>query len=178
MKNIIKLTVSLGIGAAASAIGSLFTTPAINTWYAGINKSPLTPPGPVFGIVWTILFLLMGISLYLVWKKNWEIILPENKPKTWNRLSDKLLWGEWRKINVVLVFAAQLILNVLWSYIFFAREAPGAAFFELLMLWVAIAYTIANFARISKTAAYLLVPYILWVSFAGYLNFAVWQLNP
>jgi tryptophan-rich sensory protein len=71
----------------------------------------------------------------------------------------------------------QLILNVLWSFIFFELKSPGLAFFELLMLWVAIAYTIGNFWRVSKLAAYLLMPYIAWVTFAGYLNFAIWQMN-
>jgi tryptophan-rich sensory protein len=87
------------------------------------------------------------------------------------------LTGTWREENVILIFAIQLALNVLWSFLFFALESPGLAFFELLMLWVAILYTIVNFYRVSKPAGYLLIPYILWVTFAGYLNYTIWMMN-
>jgi len=179
MKNILKLAISLLVCMGAGGIGSIFTTPEINNWYAGLNKPSFTPPGAVIGAVWTVLYVLMGISFYLVWKNNWEVkTLPPQNRKTWNRFSDKLLWGDWRKVNIIVIFAIQLFLNILWSFIFFTRHLPGLAFFELLMLWVAVSYTLFNFARVSKLAAYLLIPYILWVSFAGFLNFALWQLNP
>jgi tryptophan-rich sensory protein len=94
-----------------------------------------------------------------------------------NSLSKKFLSGSWKKANIVIIFTIQLILNVLWSIIFFSMHLVGVAFFELIMLWFAIAFTIINFYRVSKTAAYLLIPYILWVSFAGILNLFIWILN-
>ena len=179
MKNIFKLIISLVICEGAGLIGSVFTAPAIGGWYAALNKPAWTPPGAVIGIVWTTLFLLMGISLYLVWSKNWKIVppAPSEARKLWNRFSEKLWFGSWREENAVAVFVIQLVLNILWSALFFALKSPGLAFFELIMLWVAIEYTIMNFYRISKTAAYLLIPYILWVTFAGYLNYVIWQMN-
>jgi len=121
----------------------------------------------------------MGISLYLVWSKNWAIKIPADspKPKVWNRFSEKLWRGAWQKENVMAIFALQLILNILWSVIFFGLKFPGLAFFEILMLWLAILYTIVNFYRISKLASYLLLPYIFWVTFAAILNFSIWMLN-
>lgn len=163
----------------AGVIGSIFTMPKIGTWYATLNKPSFTPPGWVIGAVWIILFFLMGISLYLVWSKNWKptVSSQDKKVKYWNRFSEKLWKGTWREENVVFVFVLQLVLNILWSVLFFGLQSPGMAFFELLMLWWAILYTIANFYRIHRLAAYLLIPYILWVSFAGVLNFTVWRMN-
>ena len=153
--------------------------PQINTWYAILNKPSFTPPGFVIGLIWTILFFLMGISLYLVWSKNFkpEVSSQDQKIKYWNRFTEKLWSGTWREENAFFIFALQLVLNILWSVIFFGLQMPGLAFFELLMLWWTILYTIANFYRISKTAAYLLIPYICWVTFAGFLNFIVWRMN-
>lgn len=179
MKNIIKIIVSILICELAGFVGSIFTMPAIKTWYASLNKPFFNPPNFVFAPVWAVLFLLMGISLYLVWVKNWhiEVKAGEVERKIWNPISRKLLTGSWREENAVLIFSLQLILNVLWSVIFFGLKSPGQAFFEILMLWFAILYTIANFYRISKSASFLLLPYILWVTFAAILNFAVWRLN-
>ncbi|MDP2638765.1 MAG: TspO/MBR family protein [Candidatus Azambacteria bacterium] len=179
MKNIIKLIVSILICQLAGVVGSIFTAPAIKTWYVSLNKPYFSPPNWIFAPVWTVLFLLMGISLYLVWAKNWhiEVKAGEAERKTWNPISRKLLTGSWREENAVLIFVLQLILNVLWSVIFFGLKSPGLAFFEILMLWFAILYTIVNFYRISKFASFLLLPYILWVTFATVLNFAVWRLN-
>jgi len=179
MKNIFKLLSSIIICQLAGIIGAVFTTPAINGWYATLNKPSFTPPGSLIGAVWTVLFLLMGIALYLVWSKNWEVKLPaqNSKIKAWNWVSQKLLTGTWREENVMLIFGIQLALNVLWSYLFFSLKSPGLAFFELLMLWVAIEYTIINFYRVSKPAGYLLIPYILWVTFAGFLNYTIWMMN-
>ena len=176
---IVKFIVSILICQAAGLIGSLFTSPAIPTWYAALEKPSFNPPNWVFAPVWTILFLLMGVSLYLVWAKDWhiEVKAGEVKRKTWNPLSKKLFTGSWREENAVLIFSLQLALNILWSVIFFGLKMPGLAFFEILMLWFAILYTIVNFFRISKTAGFLLLPYLLWVSFAGILNFFIWRLN-
>jgi len=179
MKNIFKFIISVILCQLAGLVGSIFTTPAIGSWYAFLNKPSFTPPGSFIGVVWIILFFLMGISLYLVWSKNWQVAVPveAQTKKAWNRFSEKLWSGNWREENAILIFILQLVLNILWSVIFFGLKLPGLAFFELLALWFAILYTIVNFYRISKPASYLLLPYIAWVSFAGFLNFTIWRMN-
>lgn len=156
MNNTIKLIVALAISQLAGIIGAIFTTPAIDGWYAGIVKPALNPPSWIFGPVWTTLFVLMGIAAFLVWRKGLE------------RRDVKIALG---------IFLGQLVLNTLWSIIFFGMQSPGAAFIEIIFLWLAILATIVTFAKISRPAAWLLVPYILWVSFASYLNYAIWMLN-
>ena len=179
MKNIVKLIISILICELAGVAGSIFTAPAIKTWYALLVKPSFNPPNWVFAPIWTTLFLLMGIALYLVWSKNWhiEVKAGQAEQKTWNPLSRKLFTGSWREENAIAIFVLQLALNILWSVIFFGLKEPGFAFFEILMLWFAILYTIANFWRISKPAGLLLLPYILWVTLAAVLNFSLWQLN-
>lgn len=156
MINIIKFSVAIIVSELTGIIGSIYTAPAIEGWYAGIIKPELNPPTWVFGPVWTTLYALMGIAAFLVWKKSW------------NRRDVKIALG---------IFVGQLILNTLWSIIFFGLHSPGGAFIEIIFLWLAIAATIVAFAKISKTAAWLLVPYILWVSFASYLNYSIYVLN-
>ncbi len=151
-----KLLFSLFITQAAGGIGSIFTTPKIDTWYETLNKPFFQPPNWLFGPVWTLLFLLMGISLYLIWTGSWHHKLKE---------------------EALLIFIAQLVLNVFWSIIFFGFQNPSLAFLEILVLWTSILFTILYFVKLNKTAAYLLVPYIFWVSFASVLNFAIWYLN-
>lgn len=178
--NTAKLVVSIVVCQLAGIIGSFFTAPAIPTsWFTELKKPSFFPPNWLFAPVWTILFLLMGISLFLVWKKNWGIIIVagEQEKRSWNPFSTKLWTGSWKEENAILIFSLQLILNILWPVTFFGLKSTGIAFFEILMLWFAILYTIVNFYRISKPAAYLLIPYILWVSFAALLNFSIWQLN-
>ncbi|MBN1695397.1 tryptophan-rich sensory protein [candidate division WOR-3 bacterium] len=140
----------------AGIIGSIFTTPAIPTWYANINKPTFRPPNWVFAPVWTTLYLLMGIALFLVLRKGF------------NEKGIKI---------AVAVFALQLVLNSLWSFLFFGLESPFAAFIEIIFLWAAILISIILFFRISWVAGALLIPYILWVSFASVLNFSIWRLN-
>ena len=140
----------------AGFIGSIFTTPAIPSWYANINKPSFRPPNWVFAPVWTTLYLLMGIALFLVLRKG---------------LNEKDI-----KIAVA-VFILQLVLNALWSFLFFGLESPFAAFIEIIFLWAAILISIILFFQISRVAGALLIPYILWVSFASVLNFAIWQMN-
>jgi tryptophan-rich sensory protein len=163
----------------AGVVGAFYTTPAIGFWYKSLKKPGFNPPNWIFAPVWTILFVLMGISLYLVWSDKFvvknEIKFKNRKP--WNKLSQKFLSGKWQKANIIIIFATQFVLNVLWSIIFFGMHSPGAAFFELLMLWVSVIYTIVNFYRVSKTASLLLIPYILWISFAGILNLFIWIIN-
>ncbi len=178
-KNIFKLVASILICQVAGAVGGLVTASSVENWYQTINKPSWTPPGGVIGAVWTVLYLFMGFSLYLVWVKNWQVEQPliGRVARAWNKISQKLLDGAWQKQNIIGIFSVQLALNALWSFIFFGLKSPGWAFFELLMLWAAILYTIINFWRVSKPAAYFLLPYIAWVTFAGYLNFSIWQMN-
>lgn len=156
LNNTFKLIIAIVISELAGVIGSIFTTPSITGWYAGIVKPTFNPPGWVFGPVWTTLFVFMGIAAFLVWKKGLE------------RRDVKIALG---------VFVGQLVLNTLWSIIFFGLHSPGGALVEIVFLWLAILVTIVAFYKISKPAAWLLVPYIAWVSFAAYLNFTIWTLN-
>ncbi len=159
-----KLIIALAVSEAAGVVGALFTTPAIQSgWYATLVRPALNPPAWVFGPVWTTLFALMGISLFLIWKQHPYILENVRVLRVW-------------KFGIA-AFFVQLFLNVIWSIIFFGLHSPGAAFVEIIFLWLAILATIIAFSKISKPAAWLLVPYILWVSFAGYLNFAIWLLN-
>ena len=151
-----KLIIAVGVSELAGIIGSVFTAPAIAGWYTTLARPELAPPNWVFGPVWTTLFALMGVTAFLVWKKGLD------------RKDVKIALG---------IFLGQLVLNTLWSIIFFGLHNPGAAFVEIIFLWLAILATIIAFAKISKLAAWLLVPYILWVSFAVYLNYAIWILN-
>lgn len=154
--NLFKLILSLIICQLAGFIGSIFTSPSISIWYNFLDKPSFTPPNWVFSPVWIILFVLMGISLYLIWEKS--LRHPGVK--------SALLW-----------FAVQLGLNMLWSIIFFGLKAPLFAFVEIIFLWIAILVTLINFLKVSKLAGALLVPYLLWVSFASVLNFSIWSLN-
>jgi len=153
---VVKLIVAILICQLAGVIGSVFTAPAITAWYATIQKPLFNPPNWVFAPVWTTLFLLMGISLYLVWGKGLE------------KKEVKL---------AVSVFGFQLALNVVWSFLFFGLQSPFLAFLEIVLLWIAILATIVLFYRVSKKAGVLLVPYLLWVSFAAFLNYNIWILN-
>jgi benzodiazapine receptor len=153
--NFFKLIVSLIICQLAGFIGSLFTTPAIPEWYASLQKPSFTPPNWLFSPVWISLFLLMGVSLYLLWQTAAK-----------------------KEAKMALVFfAVQLILNMLWSAIFFGLKSPMVAFIEIIVLWVAIFLTMTKSLKVAKTAGYLLLPYIIWVSFAAVLNFFLWKLN-
>jgi tryptophan-rich sensory protein len=155
ISNPFKLIIAILVAEAAGGIGAIFTTAAIPTWYATLSKPALNPPNWVFGPVWTTLFVLMGIAAFLIWKRGID------KEKVREALK---------------IFLGQLSLNVLWSFIFFGLHNPGIAFLEIIFLWLAILATILSFHKISRAAAYLLIPYILWVSFASYLNFAIWRL--
>lgn len=141
---------------AAGIIGSLFVVPALSGWYATLIKPPFAPPNWLFGPVWIILYLLMGIAVFLVWRKG-----PSHK--------------EVR--HALGRFALQLALNTLWPIIFFGVGSLGGAFFDIFLLWFVIVATIIAFSRISQTAAWLLAPYLVWVSYALILNFMLWNLN-
>ncbi len=179
IKNFLKLITAIVVCELAGIIGSVFTISAISGWYATLQKPALNPPSWVFGPVWITLYALVGISLYLVWKNDWKVQnhILEGKRKAWNYLSERFWTGSWQKENIIAIFSIQILLNILWPFVFFGLKFPGLAFFEILALWFAILYTIINFYRISKVSAYLFLPYILWVSFAIYLNYAIWMLN-
>jgi tryptophan-rich sensory protein len=154
--NWFKLISSLLICQVAGGVGSIFTMPAISTWYATLQKPAFNPPNWIFGPVWTLLFLLMGVALYLVWSKS-------NEQKGRNK--------------AIIFFSVQLIFNIVWSFAFFYLQNPLAGLIEIIILWIFIILTIIYFYKISKTAAYLLIPYILWVSFAAVLNYFLYILN-
>ena len=164
INNFFKLVVAIAVSEMAGVIGAFFTAPAVqSSWYAGIAKPALNPPAWVFGLVWTALYALMGIALFLIWKQHTYILENVSMLRIW-RLAISL-------------FFVQLVLNMIWSIIFFGLHSPGGALVEIIFLWLAILATIVAFYKISKPAAWLLAPYILWVSFAMYLNYLIWILN-
>lgn len=156
MKNnkLLSFVFALAIPLLAGFIGSLFTTPSINTWYLNINKPSFNPPNWIFAPVWTILFILMGISLYLIWQST---------------IKDKT--------KSLILFYTQLILNILWSYLFFSLHNPLLAFIDIILLAIFIILLIISTYKISKTASLILLPYIFWVSFASILNYSIFILN-
>ncbi|MFT3933454.1 MAG: TspO/MBR family protein [Chitinophagaceae bacterium] len=156
MNNTTKLILSIVLTVGIGLLGGLFTAPEIQGWYAHINKPSWNPPNWLFGPVWTLLYVLMGIAFYKVWKTT--------------TTADKKQWA-------IIIFIAQMALNFIWSYIFFNQHQPGWAFVDIVVLWLAIICTIIAFSRINSGAAWLLVPYISWVSFAAILNYVIWQMN-
>jgi len=168
INNFFKLVIAIVVSEMAGAIGALFTTPSIAGWYAGIVKPALNPPAWVFGPVWTALFALMGIAAFLIWREYDKLTLSEVEGLVKRKKQIKIALG---------IFLGQLVLNTLWSIIFFGLHSSGGALIEIVFLWLTILATIIAFAKISKPAAWLLLPYILWVSFAMYLNYSIWVLN-
>ncbi len=155
--DIVKLIVSLAACEGAGGIGAIFTTPAISTWYTRLKKPGFTPPNSVFGPVWITLYLLMAVSVFLVWKEGL------------NQDSTRIAFS---------VFWVQLVLNILWSAVFFGFRTPIGGLVMIIFLWLAILATIILFFPVSAIAGGLLIPYIIWVTIAANLNFQVWRLNP
>jgi tryptophan-rich sensory protein len=155
--NYFQILGSILICQAAGALGAVFTVRAIPTWYAGLKRPSFNPPNWVFGPVWTLLYTLMGIALYRVWQLD-----PATTGRAW-----ALTW-----------FFIQLALNALWTPLFFGLRALWLAFMELLLMWAAIALTAFLFYPLDPATAWLLAPYLAWVSFAGLLNYAYARLNP
>ncbi len=155
-QSILKLIVSVILVLLVGFIGSYFTTPSIETWYSTLNKPALNPPNFIFAPVWTALYILIGISLFLIW---------ESKEKKENK-----------KLPLIL-FSLQLLLNSSWSIIFFGLQNPQLALINIFLLWIFIFLNIIFFFKISKIAGIILIPYLLWVSFASYLNYAIYILN-
>lgn len=153
--NILKLVGSIAISFAAGGIGSIATISNIPTWYAALDKPWFNPPNWVFGPVWSTLYLLMGIALWLVWTAK----------------------SDASKQRAYIVFGTQLVLNALWSLVFFGLHQPWLAVVIIAALIVAIILNIREFNKFSRVAAWLLVPYIAWVTFASILNISVAYLN-
>ena len=152
-----KLAAAVLFCVIVGSLGSLVTITGPASWYASLEKPFFTPPGWVFGPVWITLFVLMGIALYLVWDAGIHR----------------------REVRVALAaFGAQFTLNVLWSFLFFGLRSPILGLADIIILWILIATTIVLFYRVTKSAAYLLIPYIAWVSLATALNAAVYFMNP
>jgi len=150
-----RLAISLAIPQLAGLAGSFFTAPAIQSWYATLQKSSFSPPNWLFGPVWITLYLMMGVSIYLIW----------------NKLDEQNARG------VFWLFWIHLFFNATWSMIFFGLHNPMLAFINIAIIWIFIIVLIFKFWKINKWASYLLVPYFFWVSFASVLNYFIWYLN-
>lgn len=155
-RDIIKLIVSIVACQGAGLIGSLFTTAAIPTWYAGLQKPFFTPPNWAFAPAWITLYILMAVAAFLIWRKG---------------LDQKGVRF------ALIIFLIQLVLNTLWSIVFFGLESPLYGIIVIIALWIAILLTMIKFFKLSTIAGALLTPYIGWVSFAAVLNVAIWMLN-
>lgn len=155
-KNYWLLIISLAISLSAGFFGSLFTAADPGGWYDLLIKPSFNPPDWLFGPVWTLLFILMGISLFLIWRKGIE--------------KKEVQQG-------IKLFLLQLIFNILWSFFFFYLQNPRLAFLEIIALIIFIIALIMHFYKIDQKAAWLLAPYLAWVSFAAFLNYTIWQLN-
>jgi benzodiazapine receptor len=153
---LLKLVTSIVVCQLAGFIGSLFVATNIGTWYTHIRKPFFTPPNWVFGPVWFVLYLLMGIAVYLVWSKGW--------------------YERGVKRSMV-AFGQQLLLNVLWAVMFFGSRSPFMGLVVIGFLWLAIFYTMENFLKVSTNAGLLLLPYLLWVTFAAFLNLSILVMN-
>jgi translocator protein len=155
MKNIFTLIACIAIPLIVGGIAGIAPSGSDNEWYAALDKPVFNPPDWVFGPVWTILYILMGISLYLIWKSP---------------------ASPMRKLALI-IFGIQLVLNFAWSFIFFYFQQPGFALIEIVILWFSILAMIIVFHKINRVAAYLQIPYLLWVTFATLLNASIWWLN-
>lgn len=147
---ILFFAICLGVG----GLGALITDKSVRTWYPTLRKPPGTPPPWLFGPVWTALYLLMAVSAWLIWRDY-----------------------RWGARAALLIFFAQLALNLAWSAIFFGARQIGFAAVEILILWSAILFNMFIFHALNAVSPYLLLPYLLWVSYASYLNFGIWRLN-
>ena len=155
MKNTFKLVISVLIPLIIGFLGSFFTASSVDSWFTTINKPSFNPPGWIFAPVWTTIYILIGLSFYLVWRNN---------------------FGEARK-KVISVYFMQLLFNLLWSVLFFGLKSPLLGLIDIIILLILIIANTIIFYKISKTAGYLLIPYLLWVSFASILNFSIFLLN-
>jgi translocator protein len=153
-RQIAGLGVSLLIVFGIATLGGFLTNLSVATWYPSLDKPSWTPSGATIGTVWTILYTFMGIAAWIVWSS-----------------------GSGGRQRPLLIYGVQLLLNVGWSALFFGLRSPGLALLEIGVLWISILATASTFYRVSKVAAALMVPYLLWVSFAGVLNALIWKMN-
>ena len=156
MNTTIKLVISVTVPLAVGGLSGFATARGVALWYPSLVKPPFNPPAWIFGPVWTVLYIMMGVAAFLVWRRG--------------------LGVDGVRIALA-VFAIQLILNGLWSILFFGMQAPGWALVEIIMLWIAIGLTTVVFWRVAPSAGALLLPYWAWVSFATVLNASLWWLN-
>jgi tryptophan-rich sensory protein len=156
IREIPKLIASVFIVFLAGSVGNLVTLPQITTWYVTLAKPSWTPPNDWFGPIWSILYVLIGIALFLVWRQGL------------NRRDVRF---------AILIFAVQLVLNILWSLVFFGLQSILGGFIIIFVLWIAILANMIAFYVISKPAGYLFIPYLIWVTIASYLNYSVLMLN-
>ena len=157
IKKLSKLIVSIVVCEGVGLISVPLTIGSIPSWYSILHKPFFSPPNWIFGLVWTILYLMMGLSVYLVWTKGLKL----------------------KKVRVaLLIFLVQLTFNLFWSIIFFGLRSPLFALYDIILLWIAIVITLLNFYKISKLSSYLLIPYLFWVTFAAILNLSIVILNP
>jgi translocator protein len=156
LKEVPLLIGSILIPLVVGYLGAIVTLSQISTWYSTLSKPWWSPPNWLFGPIWTTLYILMGIALFLVWREGLHR----------------------RDVRfAILIFSIQLVLNLLWSVVFFSFHALFGSFIIVMLLWLAILANIIAFLIISKWAGLLLVPYIVWVSIASYLNYSVYLLN-
>jgi translocator protein len=157
LNNILKLIFSIVLCEGIGFIAGIATSKSITQWYSFLQKPSFNPPNWIFGPVWTLLYLMMGISVFLIWKQGFDI----------------------NNVRIALIFFfLHLLINCLWSFVFFLWHSPFWAFIVIVILWIMIIVCIILFKDINITAAILLIPYLLWVSFAAVLNFSIWKLNP
>lgn len=156
-QDVLRLFISLAACFSAGFIGSIFTGDSVHNWYTFLLKPSFTPPSWLFAPVWFLLYILMGISAFLIWRKGVR---------------------DFQVKEGMIIFIIQLFLNILWSYAFFGLKSPLYGLIVIVPLWTAILLTIINFYRVSKTASFLLIPYIIWISYATALNFSIYLMNP
>lgn len=156
MQKVLKIILVVVVCVTIGYLSGMVTRDSITTWYPTLVKPVFNPPNWIFGPVWSLLYVMMGIAAGIIWTSNFE-----------EKMVKKALG----------FFAIQLALNALWSYLFFGLHNPLLALIEIIILWLLIFETYNQFRTINKTASYLLLPYLAWVSFATVLNFSIWWLN-
>lgn len=145
----------LAVCYGVSAVGAAVTMYAVETWYQGLVKPALSPPDWVFGPVWTVLYGLMALAVWLVWTSEDSVT----------------------RRRAIVWFCAQLAANLMWSFVFFGAQRPELGVMDIMVLWALIVATMVFFFKVNRTAGWLMVPYLAWVTFAGYLNWAIWVMN-
>ncbi|WP_234859431.1 TspO/MBR family protein [Aquimarina aquimarini] len=155
-KRLFRIGISVLVCGLIGFLSSIATQSSVDTWYASLEKPSFTPPDWIFGPTWIILYIMMGIAAGIVWSKGF--------------------YHKWVK-TALYHFGFQLLLNAAWSIFFFGLQSPLIALLDIIALFILLLFTIKWFTVVNSTAAYLLIPYILWVAFAAALNFGIWQLN-